>query len=201
MVQIWFGNTYLSFAQAESFHPLFGPILMTCFAALSNTLLLTSEWTTNNKPRRNSGMMTSYSTYLDSFQHRGTNWCGMNFDAKSTIEFLILSTRTLPRRWTPVAPFAIVKIFNSFLSISFSLLYPPLKGKYDVTEAMVANPHMKQRQIRCSLQLSATIQSACIRHTKTCELGPIASCTPLSQRFPHQTHVFPDPYWDRIIRA
>lgn len=41
MVQIWFGNTYLSFAQASSFHPFFGPILMTCFAALSNTLLLT----------------------------------------------------------------------------------------------------------------------------------------------------------------
>ncbi|KAJ2925805.1 hypothetical protein H1R20_g11284, partial [Candolleomyces eurysporus] len=41
MVQIWFGNTYLSFAQASSFHPLFGPILMTVFAALSNTLLLT----------------------------------------------------------------------------------------------------------------------------------------------------------------
>ncbi|TFK40031.1 receptor-activated Ca2+-permeable cation channel [Crucibulum laeve] len=41
MVQIWFGNTYLSFAQATSFHPLFGPILMTVFAALSNTLLLT----------------------------------------------------------------------------------------------------------------------------------------------------------------
>ena len=44
MVQIWFGNTYLSFAQAESFHPIFGPILMTMFAALSNTLLLTSEY-------------------------------------------------------------------------------------------------------------------------------------------------------------
>lgn len=43
MVQIWFGNTYLSFAQAASFHPLFGPILMTGFAALSNTLLLTSK--------------------------------------------------------------------------------------------------------------------------------------------------------------
>lgn len=43
MVQIWFGNTYLSFGQAESFHPIFGPILMTGFAALSNTLLLTSE--------------------------------------------------------------------------------------------------------------------------------------------------------------
>ena len=43
MVQIWFGNTYLSFAQAASFHEVFGPILMTCFAALSNTLLLTSE--------------------------------------------------------------------------------------------------------------------------------------------------------------
>ncbi|KAI0077860.1 hypothetical protein K474DRAFT_1661071 [Panus rudis PR-1116 ss-1] len=41
MVQIWFGNTYLSFGQASSFHPIFGPILMTGFAALSNTLLLT----------------------------------------------------------------------------------------------------------------------------------------------------------------
>ncbi|KIL67511.1 hypothetical protein M378DRAFT_159329 [Amanita muscaria Koide BX008] len=41
MVQIWFGNTSLSFAQATSFHPIFGPILMTIFAALSNTLLLT----------------------------------------------------------------------------------------------------------------------------------------------------------------
>ncbi|CAK5268564.1 unnamed protein product [Mycena citricolor] len=41
MVEIWFGNTYLSFGQAESFHPFFGPILMTAFAALSNTLLLT----------------------------------------------------------------------------------------------------------------------------------------------------------------
>ncbi|KAJ7931371.1 receptor-activated Ca2+-permeable cation channel [Mycena leptocephala] len=41
MVQIWFGNTYLSFGEAMSFHPFFGPILMTAFAALSNTLLLT----------------------------------------------------------------------------------------------------------------------------------------------------------------
>jgi len=41
MVQIWFGNTYLSFGQASSFHPFFGPILMTIFAAMSNTLLLT----------------------------------------------------------------------------------------------------------------------------------------------------------------
>ena len=46
IVQVWFGNTYLSFAQATSFHPFFGPVLMTGFAALSNTLLLTSkfEW-------------------------------------------------------------------------------------------------------------------------------------------------------------
>ncbi|KAI0303626.1 hypothetical protein B0F90DRAFT_1809383 [Multifurca ochricompacta] len=46
MLQIWFGNTYLSFGQASSFHPcnhitVFGPILMVGFAALSNTLLLT----------------------------------------------------------------------------------------------------------------------------------------------------------------
>ncbi|PVF95960.1 hypothetical protein CPB86DRAFT_763124 [Serendipita vermifera] len=41
MIQIWFGNTYLSFNQATSFHPLFGPPLMVMFAALSNTLLIT----------------------------------------------------------------------------------------------------------------------------------------------------------------
>ncbi|KAH9989483.1 hypothetical protein BJV77DRAFT_1151491 [Russula vinacea] len=41
MLQIWFGNTTLSFGQASSFHPFFGPILMVVFAALSNTLLLT----------------------------------------------------------------------------------------------------------------------------------------------------------------
>ncbi|KAH9972144.1 hypothetical protein BGW80DRAFT_1474791 [Lactifluus volemus] len=41
MVQIWFGNTSLSFGQASSFHPFFGPILMVGFSALSNTLLLT----------------------------------------------------------------------------------------------------------------------------------------------------------------
>ncbi|KAL1668321.1 hypothetical protein GGF50DRAFT_96767 [Schizophyllum commune] len=38
MVQIWFGNTYLSFQQASSFHPFFGPILMTIFAAMANTV-------------------------------------------------------------------------------------------------------------------------------------------------------------------
>ncbi|KAG8213231.1 hypothetical protein J3R82DRAFT_11697 [Butyriboletus roseoflavus] len=41
MVQMWFGNTSLSFLQASSFHPVLGPILMTCFAVLANTLLLT----------------------------------------------------------------------------------------------------------------------------------------------------------------
>jgi hypothetical protein len=46
MVQVWFGNTSMSFTQASSFHPIFGPFLMTAFAALSNTMLLTSksEW-------------------------------------------------------------------------------------------------------------------------------------------------------------
>ncbi|CAE6413533.1 unnamed protein product [Rhizoctonia solani] len=41
MTQVWFGNTFLSFTVAESFHPVFGPILMVIFAALSNTLLIT----------------------------------------------------------------------------------------------------------------------------------------------------------------
>lgn len=42
LTQIWFGNSSLSFSTATSFHPLFGPILLIGFAALSNTLLLTS---------------------------------------------------------------------------------------------------------------------------------------------------------------
>ncbi|KIM33297.1 hypothetical protein M408DRAFT_326068 [Serendipita vermifera MAFF 305830] len=41
MIQIWFGNTWLSFNQASSFHPVFGPPLMVIYAAMSNTLLIT----------------------------------------------------------------------------------------------------------------------------------------------------------------
>lgn len=41
IVEVWFGGAYLSLSQARSFHPVLGPILMTCFAALANTLLLT----------------------------------------------------------------------------------------------------------------------------------------------------------------
>lgn len=43
IVEVWFGGAYISLSQAKSFHPVLGPVLMTCFAALSNTLLLTSE--------------------------------------------------------------------------------------------------------------------------------------------------------------
>ncbi|KAH7097404.1 receptor-activated Ca2+-permeable cation channel [Auriculariales sp. MPI-PUGE-AT-0066] len=41
MVQVSFGNTYLSFQQASDFHKTFGPTLMVLFAAMSNTLLVT----------------------------------------------------------------------------------------------------------------------------------------------------------------
>jgi len=42
LVQIgFFGNSSLSFTQAKSFHPFFGPILLVTYAALSNTLLIT----------------------------------------------------------------------------------------------------------------------------------------------------------------
>ncbi|KAN0093050.1 hypothetical protein V8E55_003834 [Tylopilus felleus] len=41
MMQMWFGNAGLSFAKASSFHPVIGPILMTCFAVLVNNFLLT----------------------------------------------------------------------------------------------------------------------------------------------------------------
>ncbi|KZT60904.1 hypothetical protein CALCODRAFT_553404 [Calocera cornea HHB12733] len=58
MVQVWFGNTFLSFSQAESFHPIFGPVLMVIFAAtvglistilisiLSNTFARLNEYAT-----------------------------------------------------------------------------------------------------------------------------------------------------------
>ena len=71
MIQVWFGNTYLSFDQATSFHPIFGPVLMTGFAALSNTLLLTSkfEW----RGRRIFGCHRRthepFSTDLDTLEH------------------------------------------------------------------------------------------------------------------------------------
>jgi hypothetical protein len=65
MIQIWFGNTALSFNQASSFHPVFvrasrfsvlvppanasqGPPLMVIYAALSNTLLITSRLSTRS---------------------------------------------------------------------------------------------------------------------------------------------------------
>lgn len=43
LTQIWFGNTSLSFNDAASFHPILGPVLLISFAAMSNTLLLTSK--------------------------------------------------------------------------------------------------------------------------------------------------------------
>ncbi|EJU02408.1 hypothetical protein DACRYDRAFT_66519 [Dacryopinax primogenitus] len=58
MVQVWFGNTFLSFSQAESFHPIIGPVLMVIFAAsvglistilisiLSNTFARLNEYAT-----------------------------------------------------------------------------------------------------------------------------------------------------------
>jgi hypothetical protein len=64
MVQIWFGNTYLSFGQASSFHPLFGPILMTGFAALSNTLLLTSEYQNTFDGTKGFPHIILYSSYF-----------------------------------------------------------------------------------------------------------------------------------------
>ncbi|KZP22753.1 hypothetical protein FIBSPDRAFT_890108 [Athelia psychrophila] len=73
MVQIWFGNTYLSFAQAESFHPFFGPILMTGFACLANTLLLTILISIL------SNTVARIDAYL--FQHAITTIEGVNSDA------------------------------------------------------------------------------------------------------------------------
>ncbi|WVR05298.1 hypothetical protein IAU60_002312 [Kwoniella sp. DSM 27419] len=41
MAQIWFGSSYLGFAASESFHPIFGPIVLISYAALCNVLLIT----------------------------------------------------------------------------------------------------------------------------------------------------------------
>ncbi|KAK4686667.1 hypothetical protein P7C73_g3457, partial [Tremellales sp. Uapishka_1] len=41
MLQIWFGSSYLGFSSSESFHPVFGPIVLISYAALSNVLLIT----------------------------------------------------------------------------------------------------------------------------------------------------------------
>lgn len=62
LTQIWFGNASLGFRDAKSFHPTLGPILMITFAALSNTLLLTSEVSQNHflKPFD----LSAHSSYL-----------------------------------------------------------------------------------------------------------------------------------------
>lgn len=41
MLQIWFGSSYLGFSSSESFHPIFGPIVLIGYAALCNVLLIT----------------------------------------------------------------------------------------------------------------------------------------------------------------
>ncbi|KIJ66723.1 hypothetical protein HYDPIDRAFT_85148 [Hydnomerulius pinastri MD-312] len=81
MVQIWFGNTYLSFGQATSFHPVLGPILMTCFAALSNTLLLTIliSILSNTAARIDARLLLMASKYL--FQHTIATIEGVKSDA------------------------------------------------------------------------------------------------------------------------
>ncbi|KAH8832989.1 hypothetical protein DL96DRAFT_1705027 [Flagelloscypha sp. PMI_526] len=41
MLDLWFGLDAAGFQNSQSFHPIFGPILMVTYASLSNTLLLT----------------------------------------------------------------------------------------------------------------------------------------------------------------
>lgn len=41
-VHIWLGSGYVIFSQADSFHPILGPLLVTVFALFSSTLLVTS---------------------------------------------------------------------------------------------------------------------------------------------------------------
>jgi len=45
LARVWFGGATIGFDEAATFHPLFGPMLMVGFAAMSNTLLLTSKLT------------------------------------------------------------------------------------------------------------------------------------------------------------
>ncbi|KAF8556200.1 hypothetical protein OG21DRAFT_1437510 [Imleria badia] len=78
MLQIWFGSSSLSFSQASSFHPVFGPILMTCFAALANTLLLTILISILSNTAARIGQ-NSNQEYL--FQHAITTIEGVKSDA------------------------------------------------------------------------------------------------------------------------
>ena len=82
MVQVWFGNTYLSFSQASSFHPFFGPFLMTGFAALSNTLLLTSKFQWRGKvcSAATGKLNGSFSIDLDIIKHVRQDQRGMCFE-------------------------------------------------------------------------------------------------------------------------
>lgn len=75
MVQIWFGNTSLSFSQAESFHKILGPILMVSFAALSNTLLITSM-SSSFALGKNSLELTTYSLDGNLVEHVRENRFG-----------------------------------------------------------------------------------------------------------------------------
>jgi len=81
IVQVWFGNTYLSFTQASSFHPIFGPFLMTGFAILSNTLLLTSksEWRASVFGNH-SKVNCPFSLDLYTIEHVCKDQCGMFFE-------------------------------------------------------------------------------------------------------------------------
>lgn len=51
-MQIWIGNGYIIFTQASSFHPIFGPLLVTVFAVFSNTLLVTSEYNESSRNQK-----------------------------------------------------------------------------------------------------------------------------------------------------
>lgn len=96
MVQVWFGNTYLSFAQASSFHPIFGPFLMTGFAALSNTLLLTSkfEWRGGRVFGNQTNAHCPFSPDLDIVEHICYDRCGTYLEFTRFGGLLILITPT-----------------------------------------------------------------------------------------------------------
>ena len=81
LVQVWFGNTYLSFSQAASFHPVFGPFLMTGFAVLSNTFLLTSkfQWRESVRSETAGELKGSFSINFDIVKHVCQDQCGTFF--------------------------------------------------------------------------------------------------------------------------
>ena len=122
-VHIWLGSGAIIFSQADSFHPIFGPLLVTVFALFSSTLLVTS-WVQGSMVSAFAapvqGLFTiltldvsfnSFDLYL--IQYRRQDWFQCISGGKSQVS-------TLFHLW-------LIHCSNLH-SICFNLWFRPLKG-------------------------------------------------------------------------